>query len=276
MNYRTLMVHLELGRANTALLSITADLVQRLEAGAIGIAGCQPIQVLYDATYVAGEILTEDRKQIEKQMAEAEREFRQALAGKTDRLYWRSIVTYDSLAEYMAQNARAADLIVTLPELAGSVFDHTRQVGIADLVMQAGRPVMVVPKDCAALNLDHVLIGWKDTRESRRAVADSRPLLKLAGHVSLVEIAPEAELTRIKERLGEVAAWLASHGIGAEPEALAATGSDSERLSNLARERSVGLIVAGAYGHSRLREWALGGVTGDFLMNPHCPVLLSH
>ena len=176
----------------------------------------------------------------------------------------------------MAQYARAADIILTLPELAGSVFDHTRQVGIADLVMQAGRPVMVLPKDCASLRLDHVLIGWKDSRECRRAVADALPLLKLAGRISLVTIAPETELPRAKERLGDVAAWLASHGIRAEPEALAATGADSERLSKLARERSVGLIVAGAYGHSRLREWALGGVTGDFLMNPHCPVLLSH
>lgn len=276
MDYKTLMVHLELGRANTALLSITADLVQRLKAGAIGIAECQPIQVLYDATYVAGEILAEDRKQIEKQMQDAEREFREALSGKSERISWRSAVTFDSLAEFMAAEARAADLVLTIPDIGGSVFDHTRQVGITDLVMQAGRPVLIVPKDQASLNLDHVLIGWKETRECRRAVADSLPLLKLASRISLVEIAPEAELPRAKQQLADVAAWLSSHGVRAEPEALPAAGADSERLSNLARERSAGLIVAGAYGHSRLREWVLGGVTGDFLMNPHCCVLLSH
>jgi nucleotide-binding universal stress UspA family protein len=276
MDYKTLMVHLELGRANTALLSITADLVQRLKAGVIGIAGCQPIQVLYDATYVAGEILAEDRKQIEKQMQDAEREFREALAGKSERLSWRSAVTFDSLAEFVAEQARAADLILTIPDIGGSVFDHTRQVGITDLVMQAGRPVLIVPEGRDSLNLDHVLIGWKETRECRRAIADSLPLLKLAGRISLVEIAPEAELPRAKEQLGDVAAWLSSHGIRAQPEALPAAGSDSQQLANLAHERSAGLIVAGAYGHSRLREWVLGGVTGDFLLNPHCCVLLSH
>ncbi len=276
MDYKTLMVHLELGRANTALLSITADLVQRLKADAIGIAGCQPIQVLYDATYVAGEILAEDRKQIEKQMQDAEREFREALSGKCAGVSWRSAVTFDSLAEFMADEARAADLILTIPDIGGSVFDHTRQVGITDLVMRAGRPVLIVPKDQDSLNLDHVLIGWKDTRECRRAIADSLPLLRQASRVGLVTIAAEAELPRAKEHLGDVAAWLSRHGIRAEPEALPAAGSDSERLSTLARERSVGLIVAGAYGHSRFREWVLGGVTGDFLMNPHCCVLLSH
>ena len=276
MDCKTIMVRLELGQSNKNLLAITADLSQRLKAGVIGIAACQPIQLVYDETYIAGELLGEDRKQIEKQIKEAESEFRAELKDKVPNLGWRSTVTFASLADYVAHQARAADLIITGPDIGGSVFDHTRQVEIADLVMRAGCPVLIVPKGRGELNLQQVIIGWKGTRESRRAVADALPLLKLAYHVTVVEIARDADMPDAKDHVADVAKWLGSHGINAKAEAIAAIGPDSERLCDIARERSAGLIVAGAYGHSRLQEWVLGGVTGDFLMNPDRCVLVSH
>src|SRR5476649_2811636 len=108
MDCKTIMVRLELGQSNKGLLAIAGDLAQRLKAGVIGIAACQPIQIVYDATYVAGEILAEDRKQIEKQMKEAESEFRAELKDKVPDLGWRSTVTFGSLANYVANQARAA------------------------------------------------------------------------------------------------------------------------------------------------------------------------
>jgi nucleotide-binding universal stress UspA family protein len=276
MDCKTILVRLELGQSNKNLLAITADLAHRLKAGVIGIAACQPVQLVYDETYIAGELLAEDRKQIEKQIKEAESEFRAELKDKVPNLGWRSTVTFASLADYVAHQARAADLIITGPDIGGSVFDHTRQVGIADLVMRAGCPVLIVPKGRGELNLQQVIIGWKGTRESRRAVADALPLLKLAYHVTVVEIASEADMADAQDHVADVAKWLASHGINAKAEAIAAIGPDSERLCDIARERAAGLIVAGAYGHSRLQEWVLGGVTGDFLMNPDRCVLVSH
>jgi nucleotide-binding universal stress UspA family protein len=276
MDCKTILVRLELGQSNKNLLAITADLAQRLKAGVIGIAACQPLQLVYDETYIAGELMGEDRKQIEKQIKEAESEFRAELKDKVPNLGWRSTVTFASLADYVAHQARAADLIITGPDIGGSVFDHTRQVEIADLVMRAGCPVLIVPKGRGELNLQQVIIGWKGTRESRRAVADALPLLKLAYHVTVVEIASEADMADAKDHVADVAKWLASHGINAKAEAIAAIGPDSERLCDIARERAAGLIVAGAYGHSRLQEWVLGGVTGDFLMNPDRCVLVSH
>jgi nucleotide-binding universal stress UspA family protein len=276
MDYKTLMVRLELGRSNKNLLAVTGDLAQRLKAGVIGIAACQPIQLVYDETYIAGEILGEDRKQIEKQMKEAESEFRTELKDKVPDLGWRSTVTFESLADYVAHQARAADLIITDPDTGGSVFDHTRQVGIADLVMEAGRPVLIVPKGHGELTLDHVIIGWKGTRECRRAIVDALPLLKLAYRVTVIEIARDEDMSRAKNHVADVAKWLVSHGINAKAEAIVALGTDAERFSQIVRERSAGLVVAGAYGHSRLREWVLGGVTGDFLINPDRCVLVSH
>ena len=276
MEFRTLMVHLELGQPNDRLLAVAADLAQRLKAHVVGIAPCQPIRLDWGDAYITTEVLAEDRKEIEKQMGEAEKAFRAAMDGKSISAEWRSTVTFDSLADYIATQARVADLIITGPDIGASLFDHTRRVGIADLVMESGRPVLVVPKSHNQLTLSHVVVGWKGTRECRRAVADALPLLKLAYKVTVIEIAPDEEMSRAKHHLTDVVDWLARHGVKATGRAIPATGPDSDSLREQAREQQADLVVAGAYGHSRLREWVLGGVTGDYLLDPDRCTLLSH
>jgi len=71
--------------------------------------------------------------------------------------------------------------------------------------MQAGRPVLIVPTDATRLKLEHVLIGWKDTWEARRAVSDALPLLKHATEVSIVEIAAEDDLAAANQHVDDVA-----------------------------------------------------------------------
>ena len=276
MEFRTLMVHLELGQPNDRLLAIAADLAQRLRAHVVGIAGCQPIRLDWQDAYITGEVMAEDRKEIEKQTNAAETALRAAMDEKSVSVEWRSTVTMGSLADYIANQARAADLIITGPDIGASLFDHTRRVGIADLVMEAGRPVLIVPKRHEQLSLHHVLIGWKGTRECRRAVADALPLLKLAYQVTVMEIAADGAMSGAKHHVSDVVGWLGRHGVKAKGTAIAAAGPDSDRLQEQAREMQADLVVAGAYGHSRLREWVLGGVTGDFLLSPDRCVLLSH
>lgn len=274
MSYKVVMVHVELGASNARLLKIAGELVERLQADVIGIAACQPIQIPFDDVALTGEVIAEDREEIEKELKDAEAEFRAAF--KDRNVAWRCTVTFGSLSEYIAHQARSADLIITGPDIGGGVFDTTRRVGIADLALQAGRPVLVVPHDCEELKLQHVLVGWKGTRESRRAIADALPVLQKAAKVTVVQIAPDAEMSQAKQHLADVQAWLARHGVSATVEAVAAAGEDSMRLGQVAYDKGADLIVAGAYGHSRLREWVLGGVTCDFLLRPdHC-VLVSH
>lgn len=276
MNYKTLMVHLELGQPNDRLLALTARLAQRHQAHVIGIASCQPIQLAYNETYVDGGLITEDRKLIEKQMKQAELELHAALDGKAKGVEWRAAISFGPLADFIAEQGRAADLVITGPEIKASVFDHSRQIGIADLVMQAGRPVLIVPGDRADLPLDRVIVAWKGTRECRRAVMDALPMLKMARNVTVVEIAPDEEMSRAKRDVADVADWLDRHGVKAEPEAVVSTGVDSDCLSDLGHQRAADLIVAGFYGQSRFREWVLGGVTSDFLRIPNRCVLVSH
>ncbi len=150
MTYATLMVHLELGRANTGLLKIAANLAEGFHAAVIGIVARQPIQFLYTQGYVPAELIEQDREELEAAVTAAEEEFRDALSSRVTHLEWRSMLGFGSLAGYIAQEARCADLIITY-------VDHTAEVG--DLVMQAGRPVLVVPMAADKLDLNHVIIG---------------------------------------------------------------------------------------------------------------------
>jgi nucleotide-binding universal stress UspA family protein len=86
----------------------------------------------------------------------------------------------------------------------------------------------------------------------------------------------EQDMPSAKDDLADVLNWLKRHDVTAKSEVVAADGEDSLRFSDLVREGQADLVVAGAYGHSRVREWALGGVTLDFLLNPDRCVLVSH
>lgn len=125
------------------------------------------------------------------------------------------------------------------------------------------------------------MLAWKETRETRRAALDALSLLQRAVHVTVVEISAEKDLSSARQRLADVSCWLSRHGIIAETLAVAALhdnasqDDDGEQLESVARRSGANLIVAGAYGHSRLREWAFGSVTRALIHGDRC-ALLSH
>ena len=94
--------------------------------------------------------------------------------------------------------------------------------------------------------------------------------------MTVVEIAAEDDLDAANARLADVAGWLKRHGIDATPVTAASPGDDAARLDAIVREQGADLLVAGAYGHSRVREWALGGVTRDLLLRAGRCALVSH
>ena len=269
-----MMAHLELGHTNSGLLRVAAGMAERFDAQVSGVAMCHPMQVVYSEGYVAGEFIARDRELRDQEIATAEAEFRTALGPRA--MDWRSAITSDPLADYLAREARGADVIVTGVDRSVSLFDNSRHLAIGDFVMHVGRPVLIVPAAVEAVCFDRVLVGWKDSRESRRAIADALPLLKRARTVTIVEIAAEDDLTSARRRVDDVVLWLGRHGIAAVPAAVASGRDDTHRLRHLAEEYEADLIVAGAYGHSRVREWVLGGVTRDLLLRAGKCVLVSH
>lgn len=275
------MVRLAAGAPNDALLRLTADLAARLKAArVIGISARQPIPIYGSPDmYAPPELVTWDREQIDQELKAAEKQFRSALEGRVAAVEWRStVVTYGSIADYVAEQMRAADLLVTAAHEGGTLLDRSRYVNVADLVLRAGRPVLVAASTQDKLDLRTVVVGWKDTREARRAVQDALPLLRLAERVIVVEIAAADEVADARTRTHDVAAWLTGHGIVATARAVVTTGGEAVQLRNIASDLDLdsGLLVGGAYGHTRLREWVLGGVTRDFLLQPDRCSLVSH
>jgi len=267
MTYATVMVGLSIDQPNEARLEIGGQLAERFGAKVIGITAAEFSPPLY---FTSGEqaqkLVDQGRAAIKNRVAEVEREFRAAMQNRVTEVEWRC--AEDFPARYIVQQARASDIIVVGEASRGTIADPFVQVSPSDLVMQAGRPLLVVPDACNWLDLRSVLIAWKDTADARRAVADALPLLRKATDVTVVEIVEEqanrpAALSRVKD----VAAWLSRHGVSASGQVPEECGEAGGLLERIASGVGAGVVVAGAYGHSRLREWILGGVTRR-LVNP--------
>ena len=276
VSYSTLMAHINLDAKNEGVLAVTASLARRLDAAVIGVAARQPVEMMYGSARMTGELIDLDRMQIKQALAEAETSFRDAFAGQPTQIEWRGAATTESLADHIAREARSAELILTSPDYGAGFANSAVRMSVGDLVMRVGRPVLIVPDTVRGLDLEHVLVAWKDTREARRAVADALPLLALAGEVMVVEIAEKDALGAAGKRVLDVAVWLGRHGITAIAQAVEAKRHDAVQLENLARQKHAGLVVAGAYGRARLLEWVFGGLTCDLLLHPARCTLLSH
>ena len=276
MTFNSIMVHLELNGDNEGVLQIAGDLAEQFQADVIGIAACQPIQILYNEGFSADDVVTQDRAEIARELKQVEDDFRAALKGRAKNLQWRSSISYGPLADFIADEARAADLIITGRDLGPKLFDETRRVHIGDLVMRAGRPVLVVPQGIRQLKLRNVFVGWKETREARRAVVDALPLLAHARSVTVMQVGSQADQPASEKRLADIVSWLGRHGVAATAQAIAKSGTEAGYLHAELLERKCDLLVAGAYGHARLAEWIFGGVTQDVLLDPDFCVLLSH
>jgi nucleotide-binding universal stress UspA family protein len=267
MTYTTVMVGLALDRSNEARLEIAGQLAERFGARVIGIAAAEFSPPLY---FTSGEqaqnLIDQGRTRIRNRIADLEGEFRAAMHNRATSVEWRC--AEDFPGRYMVREARASDIIVVGEADSVSLGDPFAQISPGDLVMQAGRPLLVVPDTCNWLDLRSVLIAWKDTAEARRAVADALPILRKATEVTVVEIVEEqADRAAAVSRVRDVVAWLSRHGINASERVPDQYGEAGEALERIASEMGAGLVVAGAYGHSRLREWILGGVT-QRLINP--------
>ncbi|MGA9828048.1 MAG: universal stress protein [Rhodanobacteraceae bacterium] len=275
--YSTLMVHLDLDDDNVRLLNITGDLAERFDADVIGIAACQTAMLIIGDGVGSAEIVDRDQARIKKKIGDAENAFREALQHRSPHLEWRSTESFGAPTEYIARQMRSADLLITGVNCRGSWLDPTRRVDTGGLVMQAGRPILIVPKAARQLLAKTILVGWKDTRETRRAVSDALPFLKTAKRVIVVEVvANERTIGEGRENVKDVAGWLERHDIPAEPLALSADDAFAPALGVIAHKEGADLIVAGAYGHTRLREWVLGGVTRNLLLDTNLCSLLSH
>jgi nucleotide-binding universal stress UspA family protein len=271
----TVLVNLRLDRSNSAVYRAIEILSRSLGVHVRGVVACRPMEIAYGAEFLVHELYLKDRDNIVASIAAVESTFRQEVQKYCQEVDWRMSLEVNSVADYLCLEARAADIIVVGsdddPFLGGS-----RVASVGDVVLNAGRPVLVVPPDVSLTGFGRVIVCWKDTREARRAVADALRLLRAASDVLLVEIVDVVDRHPAELRLAEVSKWLARHGIESRGVAKIKVSDIATELLENASEFGAELIVAGAFGHSPLRERVLGGVTSRLLESTGCCLLMSH
>lgn len=178
------------------------------------------------------------------------------------------------LPEVVAEHARLHDLVVTGVDPAGLLSERAMA---EHLIFESGRPVVIVPAGFRGpVKLDRIMIAWDNSRVAARALGDSVPLLTRAGEVSLVSVGGERAIDA-SLHADEVVEALSRRGVKARFERIETAGVRvGETLGQHASRWKADLLVMGAFGHSRLRQFVLGGVTRSMLDRPPLPVLLSH
>jgi nucleotide-binding universal stress UspA family protein len=179
----------------------------------------------------------------------------------------------------LLMQSRYADLTVLSRDTAPDADLAERVQGLPEhLALHGARPVLVVPEAYEDQPIPGTaVIGWDGSMQAIRAIDGALPLLRRAGNVKLALINPDTLSGLHGEDPGaDIALYLARHGVQVEVIVERTRSADGDALLALARACGAGLLVTGAFGHSRYREWILGGVTRDLLDRSPIPLLLAH
>ena len=275
MTISILMACLRTDQSNAELLAVVGDIARRFSAAVVGVVARQPAMRSAIMAVGPGEPPDRDLEKFRERAAALEAEFRFALP-TIENIQWRSQMTAGPPSQHIANDARGVDLIVAAAETGERVFPPSPEIDVSDLLMRAGRPVLIVPARAAGLKLTQALVCWKDSREARRAVVDALPILKACKRVDVVQLVDGPEVEAAQGRLADLRDWFRRHGIETNCSASLLSGTEAAHLAAIARDLDIDLIVAGAFGRSRLREWVFGGVTHDLLLKADRCVLVSH
>jgi len=275
MAFKSIMVYVDFDEQSETRIGVAADLAKRFDAVLIGVAGW-PLRkagslARSDMEYPS----TEENLQakITEELERLGEMFRRCAGSAPRSIEWRSSRHFPN--EVIAAQARAADLVIIGRDPLHDDSFHTFDPGA--IILACGRPVLVLPSGISRVNASRVLIAWKDTREARRAVSDALPFLKQADSVTIAAVGPQETELAMREQVDDVANYLQRHGvkIGAKI-ATSTRDADVHVLLGLAAEHKADLIVAGAYGRSRLSEWIFGGVTRTLLTASKVPMLFAN
>ncbi|MEQ1670902.1 MAG: universal stress protein [Hyphomicrobium sp.] len=283
MTFKTILVNLNHEARAAELIAAAATVARNNEAHVIGLYVMPPLFMPSDVILPMGSEFYE--QQISEHRAQAERiksVFDRLTRGEPFvaewRVYGEARSAYQSIADGVVAQSRAAELVIVSQASDGiappMLTDIPERVAI-----ESGRPVLVIPVSWRPGAFGaNIAVAWNDSREAARATFDALPFLRLAKTVRLISAGDEKDADGATALLGaDVAATLARHGLSIEVANIADTAR-SAGPALLARAVSDGsdLLVMGAYGHSRMREFILGGATRDILKAMTVPVLMSH
>lgn len=271
MSYASIMVSLDLGIAASERVRLATSIADRYEARLTGVA----------ALHVPDPFVINDIDDAERLREEGEEHGREQLSqardvfalntGERVRTAWRSALAHP--LPYLVTQVRAADLVVVGRHGATDGDAGAMGVSPGPLLMEIGRPVLIVPPGIDHLSVGRIIVAWKDTIEARRAVLNAMPFLERADQVFVVSVGPDAH----DESAHDVADYLARHGIAVTAHSLTPHNGDAtDEILRFVSRQDAEMVVMGAYGRSRLREWMFGGATRDLLQRTPVCCLMSH
>lgn len=272
--FRTLLVHAQPEAAAKHRLAGAVALAKTLDATLIGVCAemIQPFGYV-DAFGAADAYWLPEAQTLATQNLEKSATVFQQAAREVSHI---CVKAQDFPVSAMVDMSACADLIV-----AGGYEpadrDGYRWCDPAETAIKSGRPVLIMPRKGGALQINRILVAWKNTREARRAIGDAMPFLKGAEEVVVVSIFEQGEVEVADASVSAVVRHLKRHGVAARGETVMSIPAlVASELQRRADDMKANLIVSGAYGHTRLGEWAFGGVTRSLLEVGDRHLLVSH
>lgn len=273
MDIRSILVSLDAEAFLPALVNCAGKLAHRFGARLVGVAAAEPMlpYMGVEGAVASAEAYTAERAEIEERLRGFENSFR-ALVPRSVAAEYRILLEPPTRSVIAA--ARSADLIVAASR-QDEAAEQQRSVDLGEVVLSAGRPVLMAGAGVSEIKGERIVVGWKDRREARRAVADALPFLVAAAEVAVVSIS-EGDMAEERASLGDIIAWLGRHGVEARGDVHPHKGDVAGALEEVAAGLGADLIVTGGYGHSRLREWLFGGMTRGLLGSKGVSRLMSN
>ncbi len=276
MGYKTILVHIDPGKRCAVRVDAAIRFAREHDAHLVALFAAAPFEPPgYVLAEMGAAVIEAQKRAAEKAMAQAEGEFtKQASAAGLRNIEWRT--ASDDPVDAMTLHARYADLAVigqTDPSEGSNIAADFPE----RLVLAAGRPVLILPSAGRFPTIGkRILVAWSLSREATRAVTDAIPLLRLADAVHVMAVNPR------RDEHGDVPGadiglYLARHGVRVQVKTDQGAEIDvGNELLSRAADLDADLIVMGGYGHSRVKEWVLGGATRTILASMTVPVLMSH
>jgi len=276
MPIKDILVHVDSTAKSDARLQIAVELAERNEAHLVGLH-VKPsfvIPISPDGGDFYAQLLEDQERYNDQNAAAARGKFDAAMRKVNISQEWRAVSGDPS--DMIRRHARYADLVVVgqdNPEADGQAADLPNGV-----LLSTGRPVLVVPNESNVKTFArNVMVAWDDGIQATRAIHDAMPILQAAENVTVVAINPAETGDHGSMPCVDICTHLARHGVTAHAYPITTNELATESvILKRAFEHGSDLLVMGAYGHSRMREFVFGGVTAHVLEHMQLPVLMSH
>lgn len=272
---KDILTLLDLGDATPAR-ALAVDLAGKASAHLTGVAPIiEPVMPGYLAGPIPTEIIENARAQSQVAAEESTKQFRDFAKAAGIEAETRLVPLSGGGTNAFTVHCRMTDLVIIGQDNPDSP-QAMRTALIEAALFDGSAPMILVPYiGASGFSANHVMVAWDGSKTAARAVHGALPILEMAGKIDVVVVGDPSALAG--EPGADIALYLARHGLNVEIHRVPRGGSSvSDVLLNYVSDHGIDLAVMGGYGHSRVREFILGGATKGMLEAMTVPVLMAH